>query len=106
MSANSRYTWILYIPVLLSVCLITVAWIHSLHLDESIKYKNSILIPIEFGLLLSAIVGFFILFLTALIFLLKKRWRILTNCIISGLSTCILIFVEVVIDSPTLVYIT
>ena len=98
--------WKLYIPTLLSTGLVLFAYLHILLIDDANTYRESILMPIEFVLLIASFISLGIILFALVVFLIKKNWKRSLHSIVSSIVTFTLIQVGMFVDSPTLIYIT
>ena len=106
MIANIRKYRQLYIPVIMGFGLIISACCHRLMIDEVESYRNSFLIGVEFVFLICSFIGTIVVAIAAFISLVKRKWQSLFHSMVSIIITYLLIVAGMLLDAPTLIYMT
>ncbi len=96
----------LYVPVLLAIGLVVSAYLHLLQIDNPDDYRESILIFVEFGFILSSLVGVSVVAIVVVVYLIRRKWIKLLHGVLSMVITLLLVNAGFVLDATTLVYMT
>ena len=106
MTASIKEHQTLYIPVGLGLAALLVAYLHSLMMDDIEKYRESVLIVLEFGLVIGSFGGMLALVLSSIGYLVARKWAKLLHSTASFLITLALVVAALRVDAPTLIYMT
>lgn len=95
-----------YAPVMLAALLDVLAAWHRIGLDEPARYRGSLLVPLEFFLLIGTVFALLGIAVAGLVAAVRGDWRFARHAVAGVMLAAVLIVLATWIDAPTLLYLT